>query len=395
LTTNLHGWYGEPMQWPSWEIGRAFGIPIRVHASWFLVFLFVTSTLATGYLPESLPGLSAGRYWGMGGIAAVLLFVSVLLHELGHSYVALRYRIPIDQITLFIFGGVAHMRSEAPTPRAELLIAVAGPIVSFMLGALCFGFVMLAESAQTQQGLHGLIMLGALLGMVNVQLGLFNLLPGFPLDGGRVLRAGLWAWGKDFHRATKQAAGIGLAFGVLFGLLGAALIFGAFTGAVPPSLASNGGWVIFLGMFLFATALASRRQASVRQSLGAIPVKELMVQAVVSIPADCTIDEAVNRYFRAYGYGGFPVTEDGRLAGLVTVGDIQAVPTDLWNWRPVKHVMRPLAPSLVVGPDEPVMQAMEQMLREGWDRLVVMDCQQMVGLVTHSAILHFLQLRKR
>lgn len=381
------------MQWPSWEIGRAFGIPIRVHASWFLVFLFVTSTLATGYLPESLPGLSAERYWAMGGIAAVLLFVSVLLHELGHSYVALRYRIPIEQITLFIFGGVAHMRKEAPSPRAEFLIAIAGPAVSFVLGALSFGLVVVAESVQEQHALQGLIMLGALLAMVNVQLGLFNLIPGFPLDGGRVLRAGLWAWGKDFHRATKQASMVGLGFGALLGLLGVGVIAGAMTGGLPASMASNGGWIIFIGLFLFAAALASRRQAALRLSLGAIPVRDLMVQTVVSIPSDCTLDEAVSRYFRPYGYGGFPVLEDGRLVGLLTVAEVQSVATSLWSWRTVRRTMRPFSPSLVVAPDAPVIQAMERMAREGWDRLVVMEGDRIVGLVTHSAIVHFLQLR--
>jgi Zn-dependent protease len=382
------------MRWPSWQIGRALGIPIRVHASWFLVFLFVTSTLATGYLPEALPGLSAGRYWAMGGIAAVFLFVSVLLHELGHSYVALRYRIPIDQITLFIFGGVAHMRKEAPSPRAEFLIAMAGPLVSFVLGALCLGSVFFAELIQEQQAMQGLIMLGALLGMVNIQLGLFNLIPGFPLDGGRVLRAGLWAWGKDFHRATKQAAGVGLGFGGLFALLGVAVIFGAMSGTLPASMASNGGWVIFIGMFLFAAALASRRQAALQQTLGVLPVRDLMVQTVVSIPYELTVDEAVNQYFRPYGYGGFPVVEDGGLKGLLTVEEVQAVPTSLWVWRRVGQVMRPYSPSLVVAPDTPVIQAMERMAREGWDRLVVMDGDHIVGLVTQSAIAHCLQLRK-
>ncbi|ALA56963.1 site-2 protease family protein [Nitrospira moscoviensis] len=382
------------MQWPSWEIGRALGIPIRVHASWFLVFLFVTSTLATGYLPDTLPGLPTERYWAMGGIAAVLLFVSVLLHELGHSYVALRYRIPIEQITLFIFGGVAHMRREAPSPRAEFLIAVAGPIVSFLLGALSFGLVVLAESIQEPHALKGLIMLGALLAMVNVQLGLFNLIPGFPLDGGRVLRAGLWAWGKDFHRATQQASMVGLAFGVLFGLLGVGVIIGAFSGALPASLVSNGGWIIFIGMFLFAAALASRKQAVLRHSLATVPVRDLMVQAVVSISPDCTVEEAVNRYFRPYGYGGFPVVESGRLVGMLTVSEVQNVPTGLWNWRNVADVMRPVSPSLTVLPDAPVIQAMERMAREGWDRLVVVEDDQIVGLVTQSAIAHFLQLRK-
>ncbi len=184
------------MQIRSWEIGRALGIPIRIHPSWFLVFLLATWTLSTDYLPETLPGLSPGRYWVMGAVAAALLFLSVLLHELGHSYVALYYRIPIEQITLFLFGGVAHMRQEAPSPKAEFLIAIAGPIVSFVISGGCLAIVALAEAIQQEQALRGVVMLGLLLGMGNLQLGVFNLIPGFPLDGGRILRAGLWAWGR-------------------------------------------------------------------------------------------------------------------------------------------------------------------------------------------------------
>ncbi len=382
------------MHMPSWKIGRALGIPIRVHASWFLVFFLATWSLSTGYLPDSLPGLSPERYWAMGAVAAVLLFFSVLLHELGHSYVALYYRIPIEQITLFIFGGVAHMRREAPSPKAEFLIAVAGPVVSFVIGGGCFLLVLLAEAIQWQQGLQGVIMLGVLLGMVNVQLGLFNLIPGFPLDGGRVLRAGLWAWGKDFYRATRQAAVVGLAFGVIFGLVGLIVFYGAASGELPASMMSNGGWVVFIGMFLFAAALASRRQAMLRQSLATIPIRDMMVTTVVSIPAQCTLHEAVNQYFQAYGYGGFPVVEDRRLVGLVTVLEVQSVAPALWAWRQVEQVMRPVSESLVITPEVPVIHAMERMARGGWDRLVVVQDGEIVGLVTQSAIVHFLQLRR-
>lgn len=382
------------MQWPSWQIGRALGIPIRVHASWFLVFLLLTWTLSTGYLPEELPGLSPARYWAMGGVAALLLFLSVLLHELGHSYVALRYRIPIERITLFIFGGVAHMRKEAPTPRAEFLIAVAGPIVSFALGAACFGLTALAESIQPPRDVQGVVMLGALLGMVNLQLGLFNLIPGFPLDGGRVLRAGLWAWGKDFYRATRQAAVVGLGFGVLLGVLGLAVLVGALMGKLDSSMASNGSWVVFIGMFLFAAALASRRQAALRQALATVPVRDLMVRTVTSIPAQCSLDEAVTQYFQPYGHGSFPVVDGEQLAGLITVDEIQTVPSAMWPWRQVGQVMRLLSPSLIVGPDVPVIQAMECMAQDGWDQLVVMQDGQIIGLVSQSAIANFLQLRK-
>ena len=381
------------MQLPSWEIARAMGIPIRVHASWFLVFFLVTWTLSTGYLPDNLPGHTPLRYWAMGGIAAILLFLSVLLHELGHAYVALYYRIPIEKITLFIFGGVAHMKKEAPTPRAELLIALAGPFVSFVIGSICFVLVELGEAIQQQHGLQGLLILGALLGFVNLQLGLFNMIPGFPLDGGRVLRAGLWAWGNNFYRATKQAALVGLVFGLLLSVAGLVAMYGAVSDGLPPAIASNGGWVLVIGLFLFAAALASRRQAMMRESLAAIPVRELMGTSVTSIPSHCTLDEAVNRYFQSYGYGGFPVLEDGQLVGLITVSEIQHVSPSLWLWRRVKQVMRPISESLVIAPDAPVIQAMERMIQEGWDRLIVMSDGKIIGLVTHSAIVDFLQLR--
>lgn len=382
------------MQWQSWEIGRALGIPIRVHASWFLIFFFVTSSLASGFLPDSLPGLPSERYWAMGAVAAVLLFLSVLIHELGHSYVALRYRIPISQITLFLFGGVAHMREESPHPRAELLIAVAGPAVSLAIGGVCLGLVGMAEAVGEASSWQGLLVLGGLLGSVNVQLGLFNLIPGFPLDGGRVLRAGLWAWGKDFYRATVQAAYVGQGFGVLLGLAGVMVMIGGLSGDLPDSMASTGFWVVILATFLFATALSSRRQARVRQSLAAVPVRDLMVQHVVSIPPDCTVAEAVDQYFVPHGYGGFPVVAEGHVQGLVTVADVQAVPQSLWTWKSVRQVMREARPSLLIEPNAPVLEAMQRMVQAGWDRLIVVEEGQVVGLVTHSVILHYLQLHQ-
>lgn len=382
------------MQWPSWEIGRALGIPIRVHASWFLIFFFVTSSLASGFLPDSLPGLPSERYWAMGAVSAVLLFLSVLIHELGHSYVALRYRIPISQITLFLFGGVAHMREESPHPRAELLIAVAGPAVSLAIGGVCLGLVGVAEAVGEASSWQGLLVLGGLLGSVNVQLGLFNLIPGFPLDGGRVLRAGLWAWGKDFYRATVQASYVGQVFGVLLGLAGVMVMIGGLSGDLPDSMASTGFWVVILATFLFATALSSRRQARVRQSLAAVPVRDLMVQHVVSIPPDCTVAEAVDQYFVPHGYGGFPVVAEGQVQGLVTVADVQAVPQSLWTWKSVRQVMREARPSLLIEPNAPVLEAMQRMVQAGWDRLIVVEEGQVVGLVTHSVILHYLQLHQ-
>ena len=383
------------MSLPNWKIGRALGIPIHVHASWFVVFFFVTWSLATGYLPETLPGLSVPRYWGMGGIAALLLFLSVLLHELGHSYVALRYRIPIRQITLFIFGGMAHMGKEPPTPRAEFLIAMAGPLVSLILGVGCLGGVMAVDSLFSGSGLQGLVVLGGLLGMVNVQLGLFNLIPGFPLDGGRALRAGLWAWSKDFNRATSQAALVGIGFGVALGLIGAVLMVGAWSGALGDSIATNGGWLILIGAFLFSAALASRRQAAMQTSLASVTVRQAMVHQVVIVPPDMTVQDAVDQYFVAHGFGGFPVCEEGQVLGVVTVQDVQALPSALWSWRRVREIMRPASAAICIPPDWSVMQAMERMIQCGLDRLVVMENGAIVGLITRSAIVQFLQRHQR
>jgi len=382
------------MNMPAWEIGRALGIPIRIHPSWFLVFVFVTWALATGVLPEKLPGLSESRYWGMGVVAALLLFLSVLLHELGHSYVAKRYSIPIGQITLFIFGGVAQMRKEPPSPKAEFLIAIAGPIVSFALGAFCFGATIAAEMLPLPSGGHGFVVLGGILGSNNVVLGLFNLIPGFPLDGGRALRAGLWAWGNNFHRATSQAAFIGLGFGVLLVGLGAVLLGGAISGGLDQSTASNGGWLMFIGAFLFGAAWSTRRQVGLRIALSSTAVRDVMIRTVVTVPAHLDLRTVVDEFFVAFGYGGFPVADEGQIVGLIVVEDVQAVPQGLWSWRTVRDVMRPASPELFIPPDWSIMQAMERMVHTGWDRLVVREQEQTVGLITRSAIAQFLQLHK-
>jgi len=381
------------MQGPDWQIGRMFGIPIHVHASWLFVFFFMTWSLATGYLPDTLPGLSEPRYWAMGGVAALLLFASVLLHELGHSLVALRYRIPIGQITLFIFGGVAQMRKEPPHPRAEFLIAIAGPLVSFVLAGISLGSVAVLESFPAEPSLHGLMALGTLLGMVNTQLGLFNLLPGFPLDGGRALRAGLWAWSKDYYRATSQAALVGLLFGVTFGLFGALLVVGALSGTTSSALASSGGWIVLLGAFLFTAARGSRKQAAIRASLASVPVRELMVGNVVALSPELSLEEAVNQYFLPYGYGGFPVVHEGRLVGVVAVRDIQSVRNSLWAYRRVSDIMQPSSDDMVVSPDLSAMQALEQMMAVGAERLVVVQDGELLGLVTRAAIGHFIEQR--
>ncbi len=374
----------------NWQIGHILGIPIRIHVSWLFIFLFVTWSLATGYLPDALPHLSAIRYWGMGAIAALLLFASVLVHELGHSFVALRYQIPIGQITLFIFGGMAQMKKEAPGPRAEFLIAIAGPLVSFFLAALCLGGVELWE---TWHGSPGLSVLGSLLGAVNLQLGLFNLLPGFPLDGGRVLRAGLWAWSGDFFRATRRASLIGQGFGLAFGLLGAGLLIGVAANLLPGPIAANAGWIILIGGFLYAAAKGTKQQAAIRAALSSTSISNVMISRVVALSPTMSVEEAVSQYFVPHGYRGFPVWQSGKLLGMVSLQEVQGLAANQWPWRRVQDIMQPWSPAMETTPSTPVAEALEQMIREGQPRLAVIQDGQLVGLITRSGINRFLQLQ--
>ncbi len=373
-----------------WQVGRILGIPIKVHISWFLVFGFMTWALATGYLPESLPGQSWTRYWGMAGVTALCLFLSVLLHELGHSAVAQRYRIPIGQITLFVFGGVAHMQREPPKPKAEFLVAIAGPLVSFVLAGVLLGVSMVVEG---RPGMSGFWVLALLVGTVNLQLGLFNLIPGFPLDGGRVLRAALWAWLDDLPRATRLAALAGSGFGVAMTMAGAGILLGSALHWIPGSFAANGGWLALLGLFLFSAAKGGLRQAALHATLARVPVSEVMVRDVVTIEGELALDEAVGRYFLPHGFGGFPVVEGERVIGMVTTDDLQRVGRNLWPWRRVREVMSPWGPACEIDPDASALAAVDQMMREGQVRLGVVKHGRLLGLVTRSGILRALQLR--
>jgi Zn-dependent protease len=373
----------------NWQIGRILGIPIKLHISWFLVFGFMTWALATGFLPESVPGQTWARYWGMAGVTALCLFGSVLLHELGHSAVAQRYRIPIGQITLFVFGGVAHMQREPPKPKAEFLVAIAGPLVSFLLAGCLLGVSVVMER---RPDLSGFWVLALLVGTVNLQLGLFNLIPGFPLDGGRVLRAALWAWSGDLPRATRLAALAGRGFGAALALAGIGVVLGSILHWLPGSLAANGGWLALLGLFLFSAAKGGLRQAAAHAVLARLRVTEVMAQDVVTIDGELTVDEAVGRYFLVHQYGGFPVVDGDRVIGMITTEDLQKVSRNLWPWRQVRELMAPWGPSLEIAPEASALEAVDQMGRDGQMRLGVVREGRLIGLVTRTGIMRMLRL---
>lgn len=365
----------------AWQIGRLFGIPLRVHISWLIVFGLVSWSLAAGYFPAQLPDLPAWSYWVTATVAAGLFFFSIILHELGHSLVARHHGIGISSITLFVLGGVSQMKEEPREARQELQIAIVGPVISLGLAAL-FGVLTVLAAAGGERTTLGVVLM--YLAVVNLLVGVFNMLPAFPLDGGRVLRAILWSRSGDPMRATYEAARVGrwLALG-LIGLGVLRLLGGDFGGA----------WLMLIGWFIMQAGGASVAQASLRQALGGLRVRDVMTTEVKTVPADASVHDLIEHYFIRYTHGGYPVVKDGRVVGLVTLRELGSTPVEARAATPVERVMVPLAPGLVVDAGTPVIDAFERMLSSRTGRLVVLEESRLTGLITANGIVHLTQVR--
>ncbi|HWR73030.1 MAG TPA: site-2 protease family protein, partial [Nitrospirota bacterium] len=356
----------------AWKVGTIMGIPIRVHFSWFIIFGLITWSLSTFYFPQAAPDLPAASYWVKGVLAAFLLFASVGFHELAHSFVAKKYKISIESITLFIFGGVAQMKGEPPHPKAEFRIAIAGPLSSFFLSAL---FLFLSMTAA-----GGIRALFSYLAQINLIIGVFNLIPGFPMDGGRVLRSAIWKQKKDFFYATRMASNIGQKIALFFILFG---IFSLFT-RMPGGL-----WLMLIGWFLYTAAQSSYQQSTLQESLSGIKVRDIMVKDIVTLGSSMTVDEAVNGYFLRYGYGGFPVMRDGDFLGIITLKEVKEVPREDWTRVTVGSVFVTHARKWEVSPEDDVMRALELMIREDKGRLVIVENGRLRGLITRNGIARY------
>ena len=355
------------------------GIPINIHASWLVIYALITWTLAVGYFPRVLPDLPAAAYWANGLLAAFLLFVSVLLHELSHSLVAMAHGLSVRGITLHVFGGVSHLEDEPPSPRAEFLIAVVGPLTSLGIGALLWG---MRSTGVAATGTAGAIT--AYLLFVNVAVGIFNLIPGFPLDGGRILRSVLWHWKGTLSRATYTASRVGVVFA--WGLVALGLL------QVLGGAAVGGIWLILIGLFLQATANASYAQVALREALARVPVRDVMARDVVSVPAEVTIEQLVEQFW-VHHFTSFPVMDDARVVGIASVQQVHAVPRERWGVARVRDVMHPLIDDLVVRPSHTLFEALGKASRNGVGRVVVMDGPRVVGYLSLKDIAHVLALR--
>lgn len=356
------------------------GIPIRLDASWFAIAVLVAWSLAAQLFPAWRPGLPRATYWVMGLVGALGLFASIVVHELSHALVARRHNIPIDGISLFVFGGVAEMGTEPPSPKAELTMAIAGPLTSIAIGV-----VALAASALAVAWPGAAVTVLAYLGVVNLLLAAFNLIPAFPLDGGRVLRALLWRRHGNLVRATHTAARVGIAFSVaLMALGGFRVLLGDLLGGV---------WFFLIGLFLRQAADASYQQVVVRGALENEPVKKFMTVGPVSVRPDITLAEFLDSYVYRYHHKLFPVQDNGRLLGLISTEQVRGVPRADWPSRKVGAVTVPLAQAVTVTPDTAALQALGRMRQSGRSRLLVVDDGRLAGVLSVRDLLDFLALK--
>lgn len=359
-------------------LGRIFGIVVDLDYSWFFIFGLLTWVMAVSYYPGEFPHWGAGECWLLGAVTSVLLFVSVLLHELGHSVVAMHFGIPVPRITLFLFGGVSQIAEEPASAFSEFWLAISGPIVSLLLALLCW------ELQPAFAGLSPLLALAKYLALLNFILAIFNLIPGFPLDGGRVLRAILWGSTKNFQKASTIAAVSGQVFGYL-------LIFGGVWLVLTGNF-FNGLWIAFIGWYLESAAKAQMQHQMLKNLLGGHKVSEMMTRDLKPIPAEMTLQELVEHHVLTTGRRSFVVSDGNGPAGLITLSAVKDVPRSAWPTTPVKQVMIMPEKLISIRPNTEAWTALEKMGRDGVNQLPVVLNGGIVGMVSRDDVLHYLRL---
>ncbi|MFZ5609232.1 MAG: site-2 protease family protein [Pseudomonadota bacterium] len=352
------------------------GFEVKIDASWLLLALLVTWSLAQGVFPHDLPGADAATYWLMGVVGALGLFASIILHELAHAVVARSFDIPIRGITLFIFGGVAEMERDPPSPRGELWMALAGPAASLMLAA---GFQLLTMVAQALGGVAALAIVAGYLAVVNVALAVFNMIPAFPLDGGRVLRALLWRrWGNPL-RATRVASQWGAGFGyALIGLGALFLVSGAFV---------MGLWWGLIGLFLANIARGQVAQMETQRVLARLPVSALMTSPAETVAPQISLREFADAHVYRSFHDIYPVSEGSHPLGLASIRRLGEVPRGQWASVPVESILSRLDEDNTIQANASAVEALTRMQRSGNSRLVVLDGRQLVGVIALKDLL--------
>jgi Zn-dependent protease len=364
----------------SFRIARIRGIDVGVHYTWLLAFGLVSWSLASGYFPQNYPGWGRTLYWTVGIAAALMLFVSVLAHELCHSFVAQARGLKVQGITLFIFGGVSNIASESENAHDEFWVAVVGPLSSLALA----GVFWLGSRAipNDRSPLDASL---SYLAMVNLILALFNILPGFPLDGGRVLRAVLWGSTGSMVRATRWASLVGQGLAFLFIGYGLYQILeGDFLGGL---------WIGFIGWFLNNAAESTRRQVQVQERFRGVRVASLMNPNPPMVSPALSVRELVDDQILRRGLRAMPVAQDGRIVGLVTLTDVKKLSQDEWDRNSVGAIMtRP--PLHTVDPDHEVSRALQTLIEHDVNQLLVVRDGAVQGLLSRADVMRFLQLNR-
>jgi Zn-dependent protease/predicted transcriptional regulator len=367
-------------------IGKAFGISLRLHYSWFLIFALVTWALAGSYFPSTYPTWSLSVRIAAGLITSVLFFGSVLAHELMHSIVSQRQGVPVQSITLFFLGGVSQISSEPKQPKDEFRMAIIGPLSSLIIGGIFFGIYFGLRHVDTF-AVQFITAIAFWLGYINVFLGVFNLIPGFPLDGGRVLRSLIWWRSGNLKSATRIASNIGRAVGFILIFVGIGFIF---TGNW-----FNGIWLALIGWFVESAAVGSYQQLLMQEMLKGHVASEVMSRDCAVIPPDTTIDQLVHGNVLASGRRCFPVVSDSQIMGMVTLHNIKAVPREQWSTETVKEAMTPFDKLKWVQPDEELSSVLQILTENNINQVPVVQDGEIVGMVSRENLLNFVNIRSR
>lgn len=364
----------------SLRLGRISGIEIGLHYSWVVAFVLIAWSLAGGFFPQAFPGWDEATYWIVGVVSALLLFVSVLLHELSHSYVAMSRGMKVDSIVLFIFGGVSNVKGDARAPEDEFLMAIAGPVTSLLLAAAFWATLqVIGPSGGPVQAT-----LGYLAG-INLLLGLFNLLPGFPLDGGRVLRSVLWRTSGSMFEATRTASTVGQGLAYLFIMGGVAIAFlGSFL---------SGLWLVLVGWFLSNAAESTFRQYAMQETFRDVTVEQMMDPTPAAVSPDLRLQDLVDQFVLGHGLRAVPVVQDGRLVGIATLVDLHKVPPERWSETRVSDVMTSQG-LVTVAPGDSMQEALGRLAEGDFDQLPVVVDGRLVGLLGRADIIRYLRVRE-
>lgn len=363
------------------SLGRVAGFQIVLDYSWFIIFFLVFGSFAGAVFPSQLPDLDRTTYLWMGFLSAVLLFVSLLLHELAHAVTARMKGIEIEGITLFIFGGMARTRTEPSTPGDEFLIAVMGPVASFAIAFAFWGVALRGPDI----GLGApLVAMAEYLAYLNVALAVFNLFPGFPLDGGRLFRASLWKATGSLRRATRIAAGSGRVLGwLIIGLgLWGLLVGGSLIGGL---------WLVFIGWFLGHAARASYQQVMLQELLGPLTAREAMSPDPETVSPDLPVEELIHDHFLRRPYNSFPVTQDEVIVGLITLSHVKGLARESWKGKVTADLMTPLEDTIIVAPETPMMEILEKMRERDARRVLVAREWTLVGIISASDIARWME----